>query len=84
MRRCADAPIEVCDDTPLALLGFTATPHIFTVLTTVELIATQLPKPLAIPCRCNSARVSCLAASGVTRRRGADRHCVALMYFRKM
>jgi uncharacterized membrane protein len=31
-------------DTPLAFLGFTATPYIFTVLAIVELITDQLPK----------------------------------------
>ncbi|HEX7908817.1 MAG TPA: DUF4126 domain-containing protein [Paraburkholderia sp.] len=31
-------------DTPLAFLGFTATPYIFTVLALVELITDQLPK----------------------------------------
>ncbi len=44
-------------DTPLAFLGFTATPYIFTVLAIVELITDQL-RHLAVPCRCNSARVS--------------------------
>jgi uncharacterized membrane protein len=31
-------------DTPLAFLGFTATPYVFTVLAIVELITDQLPK----------------------------------------
>ncbi|MFB9123980.1 hypothetical protein ACFFYR_12470 [Paraburkholderia dipogonis] len=80
-----DAPIGVCDGTPLPFLGFTAAPIIFTVLAIVELIIGQLPRTPSrtVPMQFG-ARLVLGGFSGGDSRRGADRHGVALMYFRKM
>ena len=58
---------------------------IFTVLAIVELIIDQLPRTPSrtVPMQLG-VRLVLGGFSGGDRRRGADRHGVALMYFRKM